>query len=138
MTNLDSQFHDKRWNDMLVVQIPLSSIWQSVPIAMVHRTKDFFPRIKQDIKENGLHFPLLIVKSDYAELLRQKAKFKAKILPLPTEEDFNGYTVWGGSNRYAIAKQLGYDSVDCVVFDEFVKAHKCQKMHRKPYLGKYY
>lgn len=135
---LKSEFHDGNWRDIEVVPIAVNLIWQSVPVAQVHRGKEFYPKIKADIQENGLKFPLLVVRCTYDELLKQKEKWKDKILPIPTEEDFYGYVVWGGSNRHAIAKELEYDYVDCVLYDTFEEAHKTQKIQREPYKDKYY
>jgi len=137
-TALKSEFNNGEWNGIEVVPLLVKHIWQSVPIALTHQGKDFYPKIKADIEANGLKFPLLVVKCTYEELLKQKKRWKDKILDLPAEDDFYGYVVWGGSNRYAIAKELNYDYVDCVLYDNFEEAHKTQKVQRKPYVGKYY
>jgi hypothetical protein len=49
------------------------------------------------------------------------------------------YVVWGGSNRLVVAKELGYDKVDCVIIPDgdFKCAWGLQPLHRKDYTELY-
>ena len=142
LSNLNSEFHGGRWNGLPVVQLACSDIWQSVPIAKVHKGRIFYDRILEDIQKNGLKFPLLVVHSTKREVQQQKKIYTNQLNDLPFWHTDNldemMYTVWGGSNRLAIAKQLGYHTVDCVILTDFKKARSMQKLHRAPYQGKYY
>jgi len=84
----------------------------------------------------------MVVHSTRGELIKQKERYKDKMCELPfwlTDDKFiKLYTVWGGSNRLSIARELGYDTIDCVVIEDFNKARNMQALHRKPYQGKYY
>lgn len=142
---LKSRFHGDYWNSMEVVSLQVSALWASVPIAPKVKGRDFYGPIMKDIQENGLHFPLIVVDATRAQVLQQKKKYKNKLCDLPfdpKEGDLTKrqYVVWGGSNRWNIANELGYEYVDCVIVPngEFDKARSMQKLHRKPYQGKYY
>lgn len=145
MNILKSQYHGSKWNGIEVSPLLVKDLWASVPKADTHKGKEFFKPVMDDIKENGLHFPLLTVHSTYAQLLEQKKRYGNKMLDLPFESDTKDldkklYVVWGGSNRWHVANDLGYDYVDCVVFHngEFNAARRMQKMHRKPYTKQFY
>ena len=145
MKTLKSKFNGSQWNGMNVISLKVSDLWASVPIAKQHKGREFYEPIKQDIKENGLNFPLIIVDATRRDILKQKRKYKDKLCPLPFNEnkdDLNArqYTVWGGSNRWNIANELKYDFVDCVIVKDadFDKARSMQSLHREPYGGIYY
>lgn len=140
MNILKSQYHGDKWNNIEVSTLPVKDLWASVPRAEVHKGKEFFKPVMKDIKENGLHFPLLVVNSSHAQLVAQKKKYKAKMLDVPPDNGKNLYVVWGGSNRWHAAHDLGFEYVDCVVFNngEFDSARSMQILHRKPYQGKFY
>jgi hypothetical protein len=142
MKNLKSQYHNDKWNGYEVVQLPIKDLFQSVPAAAKVRGKEFYKPLKEDIAKNGLRFPIMVVHSTRGELIKQKERYKDKMCELPfwlTDDKFiKLYTVWGGSNRLSIARELGYDTIDCVVIEDFNKARNMQALHRKPYQGKYY
>jgi hypothetical protein len=145
MKTLKSKFNNSKWNDMKVVSLKVSDLWASVPIAKQHRGKEFYEPIKQDIRENGLQFPLIVVDATRNNILKQKDKYGDKMCPLPFDKDKDDltvrqYTVWGGSNRWNIANDLGYEYVDCVIVNnaDFDRARRMQCLHREPYQGKYY
>lgn len=140
MNILKSSYHGDKWNNIDVIPLPVKELWTSVPKAEIHRGKEFFEPVKKDIEENGLHFPLLVVHSTYEQLVKQKERYKKAMLELPEETDEKIYVVWGGSNRWHVANELGYKYVDCVLFSngEFDKARKMQRLHREPYQGKFY
>jgi len=145
MNVLQCRFHGSTWDGIEVVQIAISDLWPSVYKAEVNRGIRFYDSVKQDIKENGLHFPLLVVDATRKQVIEQKEKYGERVRELPFSEetsdlDARQYVVWGGSNRYEVAKELGYTHVDCVVFPngDFEKARKRQCVHREPYQGKLY
>jgi len=145
MNTLKSRFYGLEWNNIKVVTLKVSDLWASVPIAKTHRNKEFYEPIKEDIKKNGLHFPLIVVDATRNDLVKAKEKHKDKLCELPFDKDnddlnIRQYTVWGGSNRWNIANELGYEYVDCIVVAnaDFERARSMQALHRKPYQGKYY
>jgi hypothetical protein len=145
MKILKSRYNDSTWNNINVIELKVSDLWASVPIAKKHRSKEFYEPIKEDIKKNGLHFPLIVVDATRNDILKQKKIYTNRLCALPFDPDKDDltvrqYVVWGGSNRWNIANELGYDFVDCVIIEnsDFDKARGMQKLHRKPYQGKYY
>ncbi len=144
MKVLKSKYHGSQWDKKDVLSLPINELWASVPKADQHKGRDFYKPVMEDIKENGLHFPLLIVDATREQVIKQKKKHKDKLVDLPFELDSDlskqQYVVWGGSNRVRIAKELGYTHIDCVVYanGDFATPHHKQKLHRKPYQAKYY
>jgi len=145
MKILKSRYHNSQWNNIKVISLRVSDLWASVPLAKQHRGKEFYEPIKEDIRKNGLHFPLIVVDATRNDILKQKKKYGDKLCKLPFDKDKDDltvrqYTVWGGSNRWNIANDLGYEYVDCVIVvnADFDRARGMQGLHRKPYKGKYY
>lgn len=145
MKTLKSKFNNSEWNGIKVVSLKVSDLWASVPLAKQHRGKEFYEPIKEDIKKNGLNFPLIVVDATRNNILDQKKKYKDRLCPLPFDKDKDDltvrqYTVWGGSNRWNIANELKYDFVDCIIVENanFDKARGMQCLHREPYGGIYY
>ena len=140
MNILKSKYHGSTWNNIEVTPLRVNELWASVPKAVKHKNKEFFQPVMDDINESGLHFPLLVVHATYNQLLTQKSKYRNKMVELPEDTGEKLYVVWGGSNRWHAANELGFDSVDCVVFKDgqFDEARDMQKLHRKPYQGKFY
>lgn len=145
MKILKSRYHNSQWNNIKVVSLRVSDLWASVPLAKQHRGREFYEPIKEDIRKNGLHFPLIVVDATRNDILKQKKKYTDKLCELPFDKDKDDltvrqYTVWGGSNRWNIANDLGYEYVDCVIVEnaDFDRARGMQGLHRKPYKGKYY
>ena len=145
MKILKSRYHNSQWNNIKVISLRVSDLWALVPLAKQHRGKEFYEPIKEDIRKNGLHFPLIVVDATRNDILKQKKKYGDKLCKLPFDKDKDDltvrqYTVWGGSNRWNIANNLGYEYVDCVIVvnADFDRARGMQGLHRKPYKGKYY
>ena len=145
MEILKSRYHNSEWNRIKVVSLRVDDLWASVSIAKEYKGKEFYEPIKEDIRKNGLHFPLIVVDATRNDLVKEKRKYGDKLCKLPFDEDKDDltvrqYTVWGGSNRWNIANDLGCEYVDCVIVHnaDFEKARKMQALHRKPYQGKYY
>jgi|TARA_R110002153_G_scaffold2331_2_gene11398 hypothetical protein len=145
MKTLKSRYNGSEWNNIEVIQLKVSELWASVPAVKVHRGREFYEPIKEDIRKNGLHFPLIVVDATRNDLVAQKKKHKDNLCKLPFDQykddlTVRQYTVWGGSNRWNIANELGYKYVDCVIVHngDFEAARVMQSLHRKPYQGKYY
>ena len=144
MKVLKSKYHGSQWDKMNVVILPINELWASVPKAEKHRGKNFYGPVMEDIQQNGLTFPLLVVDATREQIIQQKEKYKENLCDLPFNEDSDlskqQYVVWGGSNRVRIAEELGYSHIDCVVFEngDFATPHRKQSLHRKPYKGKFY
>lgn len=145
MKILKSRYNGSKWNNIDVVELKVSDLWASVPIAKQHKGKEFYEPIKEDIRKNGLMFPLIVVDAARSDILKQKNIYNDRMCPLPfdrTKDDLAArqYTVWGGSNRWNIANELGYDFIDCIVVEnaDFDKARSMQALHRQPYGGIYY
>ena len=138
--------YTKHWNHFPIIQLQIEKIWQSVP------SVDFLPLINKpfkknlinDIKNNGMHFPIMVVKSNHKELLEAKEKFGEKISMLPfwhNDHDPQSkyeWGVWGGSQRVDVAKILGYTHIDSAVIPSIAKAISLQKTMREPFKEKYY
>lgn len=129
--------YEQEWNMMPIIELAINQLWASVPIAPEFKGKEFYEPIKEDITQNGLHFPLLVVRAKFWQLIDVWARNKDEMNPLPVGYNNNDpiLVVWGGSNRLAIARELGYDNIDCVVFEngDFQKAWASQTLHRNPY-----
>ena len=142
---LKCKFHEGEWNKYKVVSIKVSELWASCPKAVHHRGKPFYQKILEDIKAYGLHFPLIVVDAKRTDLVKQKQRYGGKIRNLPFDAmncDMNAkqFTVWGGSNRWFVADEIGYEYVDCIIVPnaDFDKARSMQCLHRQPYNGKLY
>lgn len=132
------------WKFFEVRELPVDDIWQSVPVAENIAGKPFYSRVKDDISANGMHFPIMCVQTDYRGLEKAKERWGRKINELPFWHNALGkhkkmvWSVWGGSNRLAIAKDLGYTHIDAAVIPTIKQAISLQKHMRKPYDSKFY
>ncbi|MBN2703882.1 MAG: tetratricopeptide repeat protein [Pontiellaceae bacterium] len=140
---LKSQFSGKKWNDYRVISLPIKDLWASVPKAETHKGKPFYSRLAEDIAQNGLHYPLLVVHATRRELIERMKTCEDTFCELPFDESKGNlnvrlYVIWGGSNRVRVAEELGFTHVDCVVVESFNRAVELQRTHRKPYTEKYY
>lgn len=123
------------WNKRPVVSFPIDALWASVPIAITFQRRPFYDPVKLDIMQNGMHFPIIVVSTHFSELQKQKNIHKKNMNELPEgymPED-NILVVWGGSNRIAIAKELNFTHIDCVVYENFQHAWRDQELQRSPY-----
>lgn len=145
MNLLKSKYHSLKWDNYDVVPMPISQLWASVPKAEKLRGKNFYEPVRDDIAKNGLRFPLIVVEATHAQLIKEKKRYKDRMLDLPfdpenTDLEERIYVIWGGSNRVRVASELGYDHVDCVIFPngKFDLAKTKQSLHRKPFQKKFY
>ena len=150
MKLLKSAYHDQGWIEMRHVRyevkpIALAHLWPSVPKAKVHKGIEFFEPLKKDTKKNGMRHPIMVYHSTWGELIEQKKIWNDAIEPLPfyiaglPKEQYNNmiYVVWGGSNRWHVARELGYDHIDCALMPSYDCAYDLQKVMRAPF-AKYY
>lgn len=119
------------WNDLKIVELPLSDLWVSVPV--VPKFQDL---LAKDLILNGMTFPILVVHASFADLKIQKEKYRHAMLELPKnhKDDDMLFVVWGGSQRVTTAKTLLFTHIDCVLYErDFASAFKTQALQRKEY-----
>ena len=122
-----------------VKPLPVNECWPSVPRADIHRNIPFYGPVKESIKKEGMRFPIMVYHSTRLELIEQKKKWGDRIEPLPfyvtdtANHHKKLYVVWGGSNRWHVANELGYTHIDCAIMPSYDKAYGLQKNFRIPY-----
>ena len=126
-----------------IEQLPVDEIWASVPKAEMHRGLPFYSQVLEDIEKNGLVYPIMVIKSNYGQVLEQKKIWGTKLVDLPFDPNTKELTTpqlvcWGGSQRLRIARELGYTHIDCAIMKSYKQAHKCQKFFRAPYESRWY
>ena len=132
------------WNSFKIVDLPILSIWPTAPNCSVLVGKPFKKNLIEDIDKNGMYFPIMVVKTNGYELIRQKQKYVDKINPLPfwqtnAKECAQMYwSCWGGSQRLDVAIRLGFTHISCAVLPDIDTAIKHQRVMRQPYIKKYY
>ena len=142
---LRSKFSDiKLWNQYPVRVFPIRDIFISVPKTDVLRGKPFYKYLLEDIERDGLHFPILVSDPSRTELRRKKKQYKKRMSDLPEwndglDEDMQRqWTVWGGSQRIRVAKDLGYTHIDCAIIPSLDEARTLQGKMRAPFTQRYY
>jgi hypothetical protein len=135
------------WNGFPIKVLPVDDIWQSVvPVDELPtlRGKPFKKNLIEDIRRDGMHFPIMVVHTTHEELLKAKEKWGEKLSPLPFwHNDKNPqskkiWSVWGGSQRLDVAKILGFTHIDCTIIPSIGRAISLQKHMRKPFAKRYY
>jgi|TARA_R110000772_G_scaffold228788_2_gene339441 hypothetical protein len=140
---LKSEFPEE-WNGYDVIELGVNDIWASVPIAKEICGKPFYDKVKADIVRDGMRFPIMVVQTTYNKLEAAKEKWAKRINDLPFWHNELGknkkliWSVWGGSNRLVIARDLGYTHIHCAVLPTIGKAISLQKHMRKPFDDQYY
>lgn len=136
--------YEIEWNGFEIITLPINDIWQSVPSVDTLVGKPFKKNLLDDIKNNGMHFPIMVVHTSYLDLIKAKERWKNKLCELPfwhnTPNPEKNYiwSVWGGSQRLDVAKILEYTHIDCAILPSIDKAISLQKIMRKPFQEKYY
>lgn len=135
------------WNHFKIIELPVNDIWQSVPSVDELPTlkgRPFKKNLINDIARNGMHFPIMVVKTSHKDLLEAKNRWESKLNTLPFwHNDRNPqskyqWSVWGGSQRLDVAKILRYTHIDCAVLPSIKRAINLQSAMRKPFEKKYY
>ena len=90
-----------------------------------------------------MRFPIMVYHATRWELIEQKKIWANRIEPLPFyETDYDNhhrkiYVIWGGSNRWHVAKELGYTHIDSAIMPSSDKAYGLQKCFRMPFANLY-
>lgn len=143
--DLKSQYHEGELFGKKVVLLPVKDLHVTVVQCNEHFNKPFFKNLTEDIQRDGLQFPLMVVETTKDQLRAQKQIYKDRMLPIDDimsnyldEEKF--YVCWGGSQRQRVAQNLGYENVDCIIFEngDYRGAMARQQDMRKPYIQRYY
>jgi hypothetical protein len=142
---LKCKFKD-HWNHYPIKELLIDDIWQSVPPVDILPTidKPFKSNLINDIKRDGMHFPIMACYTTRVELIKAKEKWGDFLSGLPFwHNDINPHvkklwSCWGGSQRLDAAKQLGYTHIDAAVLPSISKAISHQKEMRKPFESRYY
>jgi len=142
---LRSKFtQSKLWNQYPVQVFPIQDIFISVPKTDVLRGKPFYKLLLEDIERDGLHFPILVADPTRSELRKKKKQYKKRMSDLPEWNDGldenmqRQWTVWGGSQRIRVAKDLGYTHIDCAIIPTLDEARTLQGKMRAPFTQRYY
>lgn len=146
---LKSKHHNSTWYsdinkvDYDVRVFALKDLWPSVRPVKAMRGKPFSENLKNDIAKDGLRFPLIMVPVSATDLLDQKSKYGENICDLPFDpnDDLSEIiinVIWGGSQRFSVAKELGYTHVDCAILPNLAAAHRTQRSMRQPFMDRYY
>tara|TARA_B110001450_G_scaffold145681_1_gene136156 strand:- start:26 stop:475 length:450 start_codon:yes stop_codon:yes gene_type:complete len=134
------------WNHFPIIDLKIEDIWQSVPSVdfLPYDNRPFKKNLINDIRKDGMRFPVMVVKTSHKELIEAKEKWEDKINTLPFwHNDRNPqskyqWSVWGGSQRVDVARTLKYTHIASVVLPSIAKAVSLQKFMRKPYIKRYY
>jgi len=106
--------------------------------APVSTVSAFTEEIRESIEQSGLMNPIIVVRLPREDAVRHFKKSSGEArnaAPLPTgfPEAPVINMIWGGSNRVAAAKLLGYTHVDCVIIPDFYVAGAAQNQQRAAY-----
>ena len=129
------------WKGYPIIVLPVDEIWQSVPSVETLRGMPFKDTLKQDILENGMRFPIMVVHTSYADLREAKRRYRKKILELPNDQFWGVensiekkiWSVWGGSQRLTFAREEGYTHIHCTVIPNIQESIGLQKEMRRPF-----
>lgn len=115
------------WNNREVAQIELEELWTFFPLAEKTTNEkygskgdDFFAPLKKDIKANGMINPVVVIPITKELTDRWEGNFAMWLFkhPIDWESKDVQLAVFTGNNRYHVAKQLGYTSIDCITLDQ--------------------
>jgi len=113
--------------------MPIESLWAPVCTVPI-----FTEEVKGSIADAGLMNPLIVVRLPREDALRYFSHRRGERWIVPPQWDeapdkpiLN--TIWGGSNRLAAIKELGYTHVDCVLIPSFQAATAVQEQQRASY-----
>ena len=137
---LESKVIDN-WKGYPLITLSVDEIWQSVPSVDTLRGRPFKGPLREDILENGMKFPILVVEVSYQDLREAKRRYRKKICALPSDkfwgtEDPNNtkiWSVWGGSQRLTFAKEEGYTHIHCAVIPTIQESISLQRKMRAPF-----
>ena len=90
-------------------------------LTSVHPDIRYHWKTTPSMKADGLHYPLLCWEEEesfWSKFVRITNEEYLKMLPPPNPVDGKLILVKGGNNRLQSARELGYTSIDCLVFKE--------------------
>lgn len=108
-----------------------------LPCQMLHKLVEPVEAVliplRKSIRLEGLREPLVVVDMSVQEWYQDKQYMNPDILEPPSNlyPDDKVYRVQRGNNRLVVAISLGYDKIDCVVFDSIEEAGKFGEEQRK-------
>ena len=132
------------WNGYPIHEIPVDEIWRSVPKVETLMNKPFRQKLIHDIRRDGMYFPIMCVYTSHDDLINAKIKWGDKLEELPFwTNELNPHkkfkwSVWGGSQRLEVARDLNYTHIDCAELPSIAKAITLQKVMRQPFEKRYY
>jgi len=137
---LESQVIDD-WRGFPLITLLVDEIWQSVPSVEKLRNRPFKDPLKNDILENGMRFPIMVVHTSYKDLQDAKRRYRKKICELPSDRFWGSddpnktkiWSVWGGSQRLTFAREEGYTHIHCVIIPTIQESIPLQKHMRKAF-----
>lgn len=114
--------------------MPVEALWPPVSAVPI-----FVEELKESISEKGLLNPIIVVRLPYEDIIRHfnqsalasQSSMSAWGHNLPDTPVVN--VIWGGSNRLAAVKELGYTHVDCLLMPDFHIAIQIQNLQRSAY-----
>lgn len=109
----------------------------------------FKKKLEEDLVENGLKFPIILVKLSYYEISKRQKINEDKGIghyhstrPFWHQEsqrkDKFKYSIFGGSQRANLAKELGYTHIDAILVPDVDTAYSCQYIQNGEYRDKLY
>lgn len=109
---------------------------QPIPLDMLHPAypivfPDNYEKIKASVETEGLQWPIVIWNTTFTEWDKLHKENPDVILPCPSNfMEARCFLVMCGNNRYNIAKELEYESIDCIVCENREEINKWAKMMR--------
>lgn len=133
------------WRHHLVVPVKMSDL----TLENVHLDERYVWKTLPTMRERGLDYPLIcwIVDKDFYEKRFMKFTADDMLAKLPDpvfHPPGKAIMIKGGNNRFLSAADIGYDVIDCLIFDDQIDAIKwtryldhCDPLRNpdKPYLG---
>jgi len=141
---LKCEYTKKLWDKYPIKELQISEIWATAPKVETLAYKPFKNNLTEDIKRDGMHFPIMVVNTTGRELIKAKEKWKDQITDLPFWHNDheavykNFWSCWGGSQRLDVAERLGYTHIDCAILPSIAEAIENQKRMRQPFMQRYY
>ena len=102
--------------------------WKLVPMVGIEQPK-VLERVQESMVKKGMLYPLIVVKISREAWLEEKRTINPDILDPPDYID-SCYRIQCGNNRYRAGLDLGYDTFDCIVYEDLAKAKELCQLQR--------
>jgi hypothetical protein len=133
------------WRHPLIVPVKMSDL----TVENAHLDERYVWKTLPTMRERGLDYPLIcwIIDEDFYKkrFMRFTSDDMLARLPDPVfHPPGKAIMIKGGNNRFLSASDIGYDMIDCLIFDDQIDAIKwtryldhCDPLRNpdKPYLG---